>query len=113
MLGLGNKIALGRINESTWRKWAEVATRGEIQFLIVDGTELGCPETVRKVWLATEDISIDVEDLPASDARYGVDNNSYVNISGEEGENGWARILEIIAEKDQIESRKRKRDIDE
>ena len=101
--------SLGRINESTWRKWAEVATRGEIQFLIVDGTELGCPETVRKVWLATEDISIDVEDLPASDATYG----GYVNISGEEGEKGWTRILEIIAEKDQIESRKRKRDINE
>ena len=103
--------SLGRINESTWRKWAEVAPKGEIGFLIVDGTELGCPETVRNVWLATEDISIDVEDLPASDASDGV--YMYVDINGEEGENGWARILKIIAEKVQIESRKRKRDIDE
>ena len=49
---------------------AEVSTRGEISFLHLESiSSLGCPETVRNVWLATEIMEINIDGLPAATAR--------------------------------------------
>ena len=74
---------------------AEVSKKGEISSLGVERI-IGCAETVRKVWLATETMII--YGLPATYARrHGMGFDDL--ISREEGENGWARILGIIAER--------------
>ena len=80
-----------------WTRWAELAAKGEIKGLMVHDSEFGCPEAMRKVWLAvTEEIH----------SEYGV-------IFKSEGENGWARFLKIIEEKGRMATRKRKRDTDD
>ena len=87
-------------DEPNWIRWAEVSDKGTIKTLVVHGLGLGCPETVRKVWLATKEMIIHVGSLPKTYAR---ENQScYAYIRQEEGENGWARILKMIEEKDQI-----------
>ena len=101
---------------------AEVSTRGEISFLHLESiSSLGCPETVRNVWLATEIVEINIDGLPAATARARanglLDGNALAQrwpprlalIQKEDGESGWAEILKIIAERDHIATRKRKR----
>ena len=111
-------------DESTWRRLAEVSTRGEISFLHLESiSSLGCPETVRNVWLATETMEINIDGLPAATARARanglLDGNALAQrgparlalIPKEDGESGWAEILKIIAERDHIATRKRKRGV--
>ena len=87
-------------NESIWSNLAEVSSKGRIGQLSVDALALGCRDDVRKVWLATKEMIIHVGSLPKTYAR---ENQScYAYIRQEEGENGWARILKMIEEKDQI-----------
>ena len=90
-------IEIGHEDE-VWGKWAEISPKGDIGYLLVDsGLDLGRPELVRKVWLATKEISIDVEWRMSENV---------VHVRKEEGENGWARILQIITDQDQMETRK-------
>ena len=93
---------------SAWRRLAEVSKKGEISSLEVDEI-IGCAETVRKVWLATEIMHIDR--LPDTYVRtHGLIWNAL--ISREEGESGWARILEFIAARNEMATRKRKRGVE-
>ena len=87
-----------------WTRWAELAAKGKIRRLIVNDSELGSPEAMRKVWLAvTEGIYTEVTQ----------DITDYGDIFKSEGENGWARFLKIIEEKGRMATRKRKRDTDD
>ena len=80
-----------------WTRWAELAAKGKIRSLHVQNSDFGCREAMRKVWLAvTEGIYTDSD-----------------RIFKREGENGWARILKIIEEKERMATRKRKRDTDD
>ena len=94
---MGLNVEIGHEDE-VWGKWAEVSPKGDIGYILVgSGLDLGRPELVRKVWLATKEISIDVE--------WRISEN-VVHVRKEEGENGWARILQIITDQDQMETRK-------
>ena len=74
------------------------------------GSSFGCAETVRKVWLTTETMLINVDGLPVAYARtHGSALEAWIR--KEEGESGWGKILEIIAERDQLATRKRKRGV--
>ena len=102
-------LSLLREDESTWRRLAEVSKKGEISSLVADRI-IACAETVRKVWLATETMRINR--LPAIDVRRHGIWNGMALISREEGESGWARILGIIAARNKMATRKRKRGVE-
>ena len=96
---IGSLFIDWELGHEFWTKWAELAAKGKIRRLHVypPHGRLGCPEAMRKVWLAvTEEISTDIACIFKS-----------------EGENGWAWILTIIEEEERMATRKRKRDTDD
>ena len=92
-------IEMENKDESTWRRLAEVSSKGEIGCLVirldswsVGCSDLGCPETLTKVWQTTKACHLTLI------------NEFHLTqyVRKEEGENGWARILELIARKDEF-----------
>ena len=111
-----NRLWLQGLDESIWRKLAEVSSKGKIGSLSVDASALGCRDAVREVWLATtESLSISrLEKLPISCLRES--ENGGRSISGvytiiwrEDGEAGWERIVGMITEKEEIAKKNRMR----
>ena len=97
-----SSITMRNEDESTWRGLAEVSSKGEIEELVIildSGSDVDlfdsdfrCPETLTKVWQTTKACHLTLI------------NEFHLTqyVRKEEGENGWARILELIARKDEF-----------
>ena len=94
-----SSITMRNEDESTWRGLAEVSSKGEIEDLFIElnswsvgCSDLRCPETLTKVWQTTKACHLTLI------------NEFHLTqyVRKEEGENGWARILELIARKDEF-----------
>ena len=94
-----SSITMWNEDESTWRGLAEVSSKGEIEELVirldsgsVGCSDLRCPETLTKVWQATKKCHLTL----INEFRLTQ------SVQREDGDNGWARILELIARKDEF-----------
>ena len=94
-----SSITMRNEDESTWRGLAEVSSKGEIEDLFIElnswtvgCTDLRCPETLTKVWQATKKCHLTLIN------KFHTTQSAQKEI----GDNGWARILMLIARKDEF-----------